>query len=47
MLNKFGICESAMRRSEHIDKCPHSKMRGIKTMSEQQKIYLLILQVMQ
>lgn len=41
MLNKFGICESAMRRPEHIDKCPHSKMGGTKTMSEQQKNILI------
>ena len=27
MLNKFGVCESAMRKPEHISQCPHDKMR--------------------
>lgn len=26
MLNKFGVCESYMRRPEHIKDCPHRKM---------------------
>ena len=26
MLNKFGVCESAMRRPERIKDCPHRKM---------------------
>ena len=41
MINEFGICESAMRRPEYIDKCPHSKMIGAKTMGEQQKNILI------
>lgn len=27
MLNKFGVCESTMRRPENIKECPHRKMR--------------------
>ena len=34
MLNEFGICESAMRRPERIDKCPHKKMGNANIMSE-------------
>lgn len=26
MLNKFGVCESYMRRPERIKECPHKKM---------------------
>ena len=24
MLNQFGICESAMRKPEYVEKCPHN-----------------------
>ena len=27
MLNKFGVCESTMRRVEQVQECPHLKMR--------------------
>lgn len=27
MINKFGVCESAMRRVERVQECPHLKMR--------------------
>ena len=27
MLNKFGVCESTMRRVERVQECPHLKMR--------------------
>lgn len=33
MLNKFGVCESTMRRPERIKECPHKKMGGAKIMS--------------
>ena len=26
MINKFGVCESAMRRVEQVRECPHLKM---------------------
>ena len=28
MLNKFGVCESTMRKVERVQECPHLKMRG-------------------
>ena len=27
MINKFGVCESAMRRVERVQECPHKRMR--------------------
>ena len=27
MLNKFGVCESTMRRVERVQTCPHDKLR--------------------
>ena len=27
MINKFGVCESTMRRVEQVRACPHLKMR--------------------
>ena len=27
MLNKFGVCESTMRKVERVQECPHLKMR--------------------
>lgn len=27
MLNQYGFCESAMRRVERVQECPHLKMR--------------------
>ena len=27
MLNKFGVCESTLRRVEQVRECPHRKMR--------------------
>lgn len=41
MLNKFGVCESYMRRPERIKECPHKKMGGAKIMSEHQKNILI------
>ena len=26
MINKFGVCESAMRRVEQVRECPHKQM---------------------
>ena len=26
MLNKFGVCESTMRRVERVQECPHLKI---------------------
>lgn len=32
MLNKFGVCESTMRRVERVQECPHLKIhKEIKT----------------
>ena len=28
MLNRYGFCESAMRRAEQVRECPHDKMRA-------------------
>lgn len=27
MLNQFGVCESALRKPEHIRECPHTRMK--------------------
>ena len=27
MLNKFGVCESTMRRVERVQECPHDRLR--------------------
>lgn len=27
MLNRYGFCESAMRRAELVRECPHDRMR--------------------
>ena len=27
MINKFGVCESAMRSVERVRECPHKRMR--------------------
>ena len=27
MLNQYGFCESAMRRVERVQECPHDKLR--------------------
>lgn len=27
MLNRYGFCESAMRRVEQVRECPHDKLR--------------------
>lgn len=27
MLNRFGVCESTLRRAERVTACPHLKMR--------------------
>ena len=27
MINKYGFCESALRRVERVRECPHRKMR--------------------
>ena len=27
MINKYGFCESAMRRVERVQECPHDKLR--------------------
>ena len=27
MLNGYGVCESAMRRVERVQECPHDKLR--------------------
>ena len=27
MINKYGVCESALRRVERVRECPHRKMR--------------------
>lgn len=27
MINKYGFCESALRRVERVRECPHSRMR--------------------
>ena len=27
MINKFGVCESTMRKVERVHECPHLKMR--------------------
>lgn len=27
MLNKFGVCESTMRRVERVQACPHDRLR--------------------
>ena len=27
MLNKYGVCESAMRRAERVLVCPHDRLR--------------------
>lgn len=26
MLNRYGVCESAMRRAELVRECPHERM---------------------
>lgn len=26
MLNRYGVCESAMRRAEQVRECPHDRM---------------------
>lgn len=41
MINSFGVCESAMRKPEYIDKCPHSKVGGVSIMSECQQNILI------
>ena len=28
MLNRFGFCESALRRAESVKECPHRRMRS-------------------
>jgi hypothetical protein len=28
MLNRFGFCESAMRRAESVKECPHRRVRS-------------------
>jgi len=28
MINKYGFCESAMRRVERVQECPHDKLRA-------------------
>ena len=28
MLNQYGFCESAMRRVERVQECPHDKLRA-------------------
>ena len=28
MLNGYGVCESAMRRVERVQECPHDKLRA-------------------
>ena len=28
MINKYGFCESAMRRVERVRECPHDKLRA-------------------
>ncbi|BFL41519.1 Uncharacterised protein [uncultured Butyricicoccus sp.] len=28
MINKYGFCESALRRVERVQECPHDKLRG-------------------
>lgn len=28
MLNRFGFCESTMRRAESVKECPHRRMRS-------------------
>ena len=27
MINKFGVCESTLRRVERVQECPHLEMR--------------------
>ena len=29
MLNQYGFCESAMRRVERVQECPHDKLRAV------------------
>lgn len=29
MLNKFGVCESTMRRVERVQECPHNRLREV------------------
>ncbi|MGO5027605.1 hypothetical protein [Candidatus Agathobaculum pullicola] len=29
MLNKFGVCESTMRRVERVQECPHNRLRQV------------------
>lgn len=38
MLNKFGICESAMRKPERIDKCPHKEMMKTKNIFDNRQV---------
>lgn len=28
MINRFGFCESAMRRADQVRECPHTRIRG-------------------
>ncbi len=29
MINKYGFCESALRRVEQVQECPHDKLRAV------------------
>ena len=29
MINKFGVCESSMRKVERVRECPHNRLREV------------------
>lgn len=29
MINKFGVCESTMRKVERVRECPHNRLREV------------------
>lgn len=37
MINKYGFCESAMRRVERVQECPHDKLRAVSKLNTKKK----------
>lgn len=37
MLNKFGVCESIMRRVERVQECPHNRLREVSKLNTNKK----------
>lgn len=37
MINKFGVCESTLRRAERVQACPHNQLREVSKLNTSKK----------